>query len=73
MPAAYCGRYHEQFRHGDTRNGAYQCFLTLSDPDGLPCGVQFIAALGREDLLLQLAGQLEQAQPWFAKRPGLLG
>ena len=33
----------------------------------LPLGSQFIAPFGREDLLLQLAGQLEQAQPW-AKR-----
>ena len=40
-------------------------------PDGLPCGVQFIAALGREDTLFQLAGQLEQARPWFGRRPGL--
>ena len=41
--------------------------------DGLPCGVQFIAPLGGEDVLFRLAGQLEQAQPWFAKRPSLLG
>ncbi|WP_046245285.1 amidase [Hymenobacter terrenus] len=41
--------------------------------DGLPCGVQFIAPLGAEDVLLRLAGQLEQAQPWFAKRPVLAG
>ncbi|SFQ65074.1 amidase [Hymenobacter arizonensis] len=40
--------------------------------DGLPCGVQFIAPLGAEDVLLRLAGQLEQAQPWFARRPALL-
>jgi amidase len=40
--------------------------------DGLPCGVQFVARLGAEDVLFQLAGQLEQAQPWFAKRPDLL-
>ncbi|WP_426061278.1 amidase [Hymenobacter sp. B1770] len=39
--------------------------------DGLPCGVQFIAPLGAEDVLFRLAGQLEQAQPWFAKRPAL--
>ena len=34
LPAAYCVRYHEQFVSGDAQGGAYQCFLTLSDPDG---------------------------------------
>lgn len=33
--------------------------------DNLPLGSQFIAPFAREDLLLQLAAQLEQAQPWF--------
>ncbi len=32
--------------------------------DGLPVGVQLVAPLGREDLLLQVAAQLEQAVPW---------
>ncbi|QHI10261.1 amidase [Acinetobacter haemolyticus] len=32
---------------------------------GLPLGSQFIAPFGREDRLLQLAAQLEQAQPWM--------
>lgn len=32
--------------------------------DGLPAGVQFMAARGREDLLLQLAGELEQSEMW---------
>ena len=41
--------------------------------DGLPCGVQFIAPLGAEDLLFRLAGQLEQACPWFGQRPALVG
>jgi amidase len=41
--------------------------------DGLPCGVQFVAPLGAEDVLFRLAGQLEQAQPWFAKRPAAVG
>lgn len=33
--------------------------------DHLPLGSQFIAPFGREDLLLQLAHQLEQAEPWM--------
>ncbi|TDN37853.1 amidase [Hymenobacter sp. UV11] len=41
--------------------------------DGLPCGVQFIARLGAEDVLFRLAGQLEQAQPWFGRRPPIEG
>jgi amidase len=38
-------------------------------PDGLPVGVQLVAGLGREDRLLQLAAQLEQAAPWSGRRP----
>ena len=34
LPAAYCVAYHEQFVSGDAQGGAYQCFLTLSDPTG---------------------------------------
>lgn len=35
--------------------------------NNLPLGSQFIAPFGREDILLQLAKQLEDAQPWFGQ------
>jgi amidase len=38
-------------------------------PDGLPVGVQLVAAYGREDLLVQVASQLEQAAPWHERHP----
>jgi amidase len=37
--------------------------------DGLPLGVQFVARMGDEARLLQLAHQLETAQPWFDRLP----
>jgi amidase len=39
--------------------------------DGLPVGVQLVAAYGREDVLLRIAGQLEQANPWIGRTPNI--
>lgn len=39
--------------------------------NGLPIGVMFAAKLGDEATLFRLAGQLEQENPWFDKRPDL--
>jgi amidase len=39
--------------------------------DGLPIGSQLVAPLGREDLLLRIAAQLEQAAPWADRTPPL--
>lgn len=37
--------------------------------DGLPLGVQLVARYGREDLLVDVAAQLERARPWEHRRP----
>jgi amidase len=38
-------------------------------PAGLPVGVQLVAAYGREDILVRVASQLEQAAPWSGQHP----
>ncbi|MFD9888135.1 amidase [Amycolatopsis sp. NPDC059027] len=39
--------------------------------EGLPTGVQLVAAQNREDVLIRVAAQLEQAAPWAERRPAV--
>jgi amidase len=36
---------------------------------GLPIGIQLVAAYGRDDVLIRVAGQLEAARPWVQRTP----
>lgn len=42
---------------------------TLQTAEGLPVGTQFMAPLGREDLLFQIGAQIEAAHPWSGRKP----
>jgi len=41
----------------------------VQSTSGLPVGLQLVGAPAREDVLIRVAGQLEQAAPWADRRP----
>jgi amidase len=53
-----------------TGNPAISLPLGMTD-DGLPMGVQLVAPQGREDMLIRVAAQVEEAAPWVDRRPPL--
>ena len=40
-------------------------------PGGLPIGVQLVADYGREDVLIRVSSQLEEASGWADRRPAV--
>ena len=45
--------------------------LSVDTATGLPIGSHFMTGWGREELLFQVAGQLERTLPWASRRPVL--
>ena len=65
-PRRSVGALHARLQH--ERPAGDQPAAAL-DADGLPIGVQLVAAYGREDVLLRVASQLEAAHPWGDRHP----
>ena len=62
VTAAFAGAYNV------TGQPAISVPIHWSD-EGLPIGVQLVAQLGREDLLIRVAAELERARPWADRTP----
>lgn len=67
-------RLHELFQYTSQFNVTGQPAISLPmhwTADGLPVGVQLVAAPWREDVLVRVAAQLEEAAPWAGRVPPL--
>ena len=66
-PLAILGRYRQIWAFAAPFNVTGQPAISLptgQSADGLPIGIQLVASLGREDLLIEVAAQLERATPF---------
>lgn len=52
-------------------SGSPAMSVPMGEHEGLPIGVQFVAAHGREDILLRLAAEIEAIRPWSHKQPNI--
>jgi amidase len=85
VPLGYFDYARETSKQHIARLAEFTCFTLIGNAtgqpgislplhwndDGLPIGIQFLGRYGDEATLLQIAGQLERAQPWAARRPDL--
>jgi amidase len=85
MPLGYFDYTRDTSRQHIARLAEYTCFTLIGNAtgqpgislplhwndDGLPIGVQFLGRYGDEATLLQIAAQLERANPWVERRPAL--
>ena len=72
--AAFGTRFSSFWGFTNLQNATGQPAISLPlfwNAEDLPIGVQFVGRFGDELLLLQLASQLERAQPWFDRRPAV--
>ncbi len=64
----YCSHFNNPF------NASGQPSISLPlhiSKNGLPIGMQFSAAIGRDELILLIAAELERELPWRDKHPSL--